>query len=159
MYRASAYIEDDVLEALGEAVQTAPDRLRRGLGIIARGPVAQATIADLAAEPGSPDYPIRWKSVKQRRAFFVTDGFGEGIPTVRDHRLSQGWRIVLAGLADQYIFSVENSTPYTEFVQGMYQQPFHIDTGWPDANKVIRDHSDDFQEAVIDLWLNMAAQQ
>lgn len=152
MYQASVYIEDDVLAALGEAVQTAPDRLRRGLGIIARGPIAQSLIKDLSTEPGSPHYPIRWKSPKQRRAFFATDGFGGGIPTARNHRLSQGWRVVLAGLADTNIFSVENSTPYTEFVQGMYQQPMHIDTGWPDANKVIRDHSEEFENAAIDLW-------
>ena len=41
-------------------------------------------VKERMSEPGQPvTYPIQWDSEKQRRAFFATDGFGEGIPYQR----------------------------------------------------------------------------
>lgn len=46
-------------------------------------------------KPGKkPTYPIPWDSLKQKRAFFATDGFGGGIPYKRTGKIVAGWSIV-----------------------------------------------------------------
>lgn len=153
MYSVSAILDLDVLDAVQETAKIARPRMRRELGIIARGPIAQNLIKELSTEPGRPKYPIRWKSDRQRRAFFATNGFGHGIPYVRTHKLSRGWRVVLDDItASTGVFRVENSQPYTRYVQGDDQQPFHIDTGWPFAAPIIRKYEDQLQDVVIDTW-------
>lgn len=45
-------------------------------------------------EEGSPvTYPIHWDSPKQQRAYFATDGFGEGIPYRRKGEYQQAWKV------------------------------------------------------------------
>lgn len=44
-------------------------------------------------EPGKPiRYPVHWDSEKQRRAYFATDGFGEGIPYRRTYKRPNAWQ-------------------------------------------------------------------
>jgi hypothetical protein len=46
-------------------------------------------------KPGAPIfYPVNWDTVKQRKAFFATDGFGRGIPTGRSGDYQKGWKII-----------------------------------------------------------------
>jgi hypothetical protein len=122
-------------------------------------------LAQLQQEPGSPKYPIRWPSERQRRAFFATDGFGRGIPTKRSHALSQAWQAIvnveqitrfqvftnslIAFLAQfkiteaptppppTIIVDVSNPVSYERYVEGENQQGFHKDTGWLYAPDVI----------------------
>jgi len=50
-------------------------------------------ITDDMREPGKPvTYPVQWDSEKQRKAFFATDGFGNGIPYVRKGDYESGWK-------------------------------------------------------------------
>jgi hypothetical protein len=45
-------------------------------------------------QPGAPVvYPIQWDSVRQRKAFFASNGFGHGIPYRRQGRYEQGWQL------------------------------------------------------------------
>lgn len=73
-------------------------------------------------KPGAkPNYPIKWDSDRQRRAFFATDGFGRGIPTMRTNQLVNGWKIVR--LANGY--QMTNDVYYTKYVSGnAYGQVF-----------------------------------
>ena len=44
-------------------------------------------------EEGKPiRYPVQWDSERQRRAYFATGGFGQGIPYQRKNRYRFGWR-------------------------------------------------------------------
>jgi hypothetical protein len=116
------------------------------------------TLQRLQQEPGSPHYPIRWTSLRQKRAFFASDGFGRGIPTRRTHALSRGWDVFVnieqIGRIEAYkvallefltrltggaaptpppavvIVSVDNPVKYEQYVTGIHQQGFHQDTGW-----------------------------
>jgi hypothetical protein len=131
-------------------------------------------LAQLQQEPGSPKYPIRWTSERQRRAFFATDGFGRGIPTKRSHALSQAWQVIvnveqitrfqvftnslIAFLAQfkiteaptppppTIIVDVSNPVSYERYVEGENQQGFHKDTGWLYAPDVI---NTGFQQAEV----------
>jgi len=37
-------------------------------------------------------YPVNWKTLKQKLAFFASNGFGGGIPTIRSHKYERGWK-------------------------------------------------------------------
>ena len=45
-------------------------------------------------QPGKPiTYPVKWDSLKQRRDFFATNGFGRGIPLSRTGGYQKGYMI------------------------------------------------------------------
>jgi|GEM_PF-3941447 len=88
------------------------------------------TLAPYLVVPGGVIYPIQWKSVKQRRAFFATNGFGKGIPTKRSGTLQQAWVLTLQRGKDDATFTMVNNSGYEQYVTGMAQQPFHAVTGW-----------------------------
>lgn len=92
------------------------------------------TLAPYQVAPGSVKYPIQWASPKQRRAFFATNGFGRGIPTVRTNDLQKAWRLVLNTTDGEASFSAVNDSGYEQFVTGAAQQPFHTATGWYQSN-------------------------
>lgn len=154
-WRANVFIEQDVRQAVAERAKSFPKRWRRGLGLIARGARAQSLIRALSTEPGRPKYPIRWKSQRQRRyVMMLLERRGE-LPYIRKHTLSRGWQFLLESAgqdADKGIFLIKNDAPETRYVQGADQQPYHIDTGWPAAEPLIREASPGFESDVIDLW-------
>ncbi len=72
-------------------------------------------IADRMSKPGSPIfYPVRWDSAKQMRAFFATNGFGGGIPTVRTDSIPTGWKVNTTSNG----CDVVNNQPGSLFVYG-----------------------------------------
>ncbi len=86
----------------------------------------------LGQEPGAVAYPIQWKSERQRKAFFASDGFGKGIPYQRIGTLVQAWEVTVVPGSDEFPAAIEvrNFDPAVQFVQGIWQQPFHRNTGW-----------------------------
>lgn len=92
--------------------------------------LAQRALRRLTQQPGPPRYPIRWKSRRQRRAFFATKGFGRGIPTRRTGGLVAGWQVRYSKQGQLHTLTLANPVPSMQFVQGQAQQPFHKDTGW-----------------------------
>lgn len=96
----------------------------------------KTTLSQPAPKPG---HPIRWDSLKQKRAFFASDGFGRGIPTQRSGRTVRGWQLVR--LEDGYRLS--NREPGAFFVFGdLFQRKSqsNIHAGrWP-ATKAVAFH-------------------
>lgn len=144
----------DIIEALADQMQKTPGLLRTALK-------RQGTrfktrmLGELRTEPGKPSYPIRWKSEKQRRAYYATDGFGRGIGAPRTHALSQGWRVDIDD--SQFLsFEVHNIKDYAIYVQGDDQQPFHIDTAWNYAPRIIADERERFEDVLIDTYFTVA---
>lgn len=144
---------DDVFEALAEQFQKTPALLNTALKRQASKSKSRI-LGRLREEPGNPSYPIRWKSEKQRRAFFATDGFGRGIGAPRTHALSEGWTVDIDG-SNFFSMDVYNKKDYTRFVEGEDKQPFHIDTGWLDANPILRDESERFEDVVIETYFTV----
>lgn len=103
---------------------------------------AEDMLRVLRTEPGPVKYPIRWTSVKQRKAFFASNGFGRGIPAVRSHELANGWKYRVIYTPGQLAeVEVENPAPYEQFVTGRNQQAFHAITGWNLNEMVFEDYS------------------
>lgn len=128
--------DEGLIDAYIELLRTAPEFTRETVNKEVNG-VRPDLLADLQAKPGPVKYPIQWKSAKQRRAFFATNGFGRGIPTQRTDTLINAYRIGVEytanNIAEVY---VNNDTPYYDFVKGRDQQPFHEITGWRDDQDV-----------------------
>lgn len=67
-------------------------------------------------EPGKAiTYPVQWDSVRQRKAFFASNGFGGGIPYRRQGRYEQGWK--LKPVENGY--ELQNRTRAARFVGGL----------------------------------------
>lgn len=128
-------------------VRNLPDALHRSL-FMKRGKLANAALRKITRVPGAPVYPIRWKSQRQRKAFFASKGFGRGIPTRRNYELLRGWHIELVRTPYGGMISLENPVPYMIFVQGDAAQPFHLDTGWVQKSDVMDDF---YKEVAVDL--------
>lgn len=143
----------DVIEVLAEQMQKTPALLNTAL----RRQASKAKtrmLGRLREEPPKPNYPLRWASERQRRAFFASDGFGRGIGAARTHALSQGWTVDIDG-SDYFSMHVYNKRDYVRFVEGDDKQPFHIDTGWLDANPILRDESEKFEDIVIETFFTV----
>ena len=65
--------------------------------------------------PGAKiNYPVKWDSEKQRRAFFATNGFGRGIPTHRTDSYSKGWNIERRESG----YKMVNQVKYSQYIGG-----------------------------------------
>lgn len=72
--------------------------------------------------------PYQWQSEKQRKAYFASDGFGNGIPYQRTGTMSDGWTYTQT--SDWTRVNIENSTDYTRYVVGETMQDGHAKDGW-----------------------------
>lgn len=157
MIRVQVTVPKDVLRAIRGTAARAP---RTMLAIYRKRmePVNRRYIGRLKHTPGSPQYPIRWKSERQRRAFFATNGFGRGIPSQRTGKVSDGWRVRQSSHPFQGTTTVSNDVPYAVFVYGSisapnnWQQPFHQDTGWPNATEIVVEWSEVAEDTAIAAW-------
>lgn len=156
MIRIEVTVDTDVLEAISETAVTAPKRMQQAFNR-ATASIRAQLYRDLTKEPPRPSYPIRWKSEKQRRAFFATNGFGRGIPTKRSGRYLKGWRVLYTPV-NAYIgtLTAENNVPYAKFISGDDAQPFHLDTGWTQAAPVLADYRQRATELLIDTWYRVS---
>ena len=98
-------------------VQKRFERLRRKIPIVSRKRMYDAAVAirHEMKQPGAkPEYPIQWDSVKQRKAFFATDGFGRGIPTKRSGETAKGWQVIRTEAG----YDVGNPLAHAKFIAG-----------------------------------------
>lgn len=117
-------VPDIIYQTITQDVSTAEPEIMSQLRT-EPGPVVYAGI-------GAQGQPVlRWKSEKQRKAFFATNGFGHGIPYKRTHEFVRSWRMRIDYSNPIIGISIGNDTPARQFITGQYQQPFHQDTGWP----------------------------
>jgi len=155
MIRVDVTVDTDVLDAISEAAQTAPRRMNVAYKRRIKR-IRQQILDELRQYPGPVKYPFRWKSERQRRAFFATNGFGHGIPYVRTNALKDGWTTRIRDTKDGAVFEVANNTDYAEFVVGDFAQPGHINTGWPNAAKTISEFREKATDELIDVWGEVA---
>lgn len=121
-----------------------------------QGRIALKAIKRLGEIPGPPQYPIRWKSERQRRAFFASKGFGRGVPTKRKNVIIKGWYADVR--ADTFGGAITLKNPHSEwvFLQGSFAQPFHIDTGYTQLKDVVDDFYQDGTLIIADTWFRAA---
>lgn len=154
MISLSITVDDDIIVAYQELFRDLPKLSQRAF----RGEITRVTrpmLDELTATPGPPQYPIRWKSERQRRAFFASNGFGRGIPTQRSGALQEAWSVEVVGGQFDMDVLVDNDLPYAQYVQGDDQQPFHADTGWPLAAPIVDRYSELVGDALINTWFSI----
>ncbi len=138
MFSAEVALDTAWLDLIRAAAEVLPEVVNRYVRRDIRPFVSQWVDKTLRREPGPVAYPFLWASEKQRRAFFATDGFGQGIPYRRRRRYIHSWHVegdytdTFSGIA------VTSDSPVAEFVGGRRQQPGHVQTGWPNAVEVIQ---------------------
>lgn len=106
---------------------------------------ADSARRELSDYPPAAKHPIQWTSVKQRKAYFATDGFGAGIPYKRTNGLANAWVIESRTKDRTSIIVIENTAPQAKFVIGTlsnsktsFQQQFHKNTGWNPVSETAR---------------------
>jgi len=93
------------------------ERLRKKIPLVSRQRLYDTAveIRKKMKEPGKkPTYPIQWDSVRQRKAFFASDGFGRGIPTRRSGEYLRGWKVIKR--EDGY--DVGNPLAHSKYISG-----------------------------------------
>jgi hypothetical protein len=154
MINVTITVDADILDALGEQVRRAPALVK---GAVRRqvNKERQRLRAELKVTPGPPKYPLRWKSEKQRRAFFATNGFGKGIPYQRTGKMVDAWDLQTVNLPDGLEISAVNETAYARFVIGDDAQPFHLDTGWRQAAPTLANSRARLENDLIEIWYTL----
>lgn len=142
---------DVLLVKLQMNIKNLPDTMHNAMQG-QEGRLANDALRKLTIIPGAPVYPLRWKSPKQRRAYFATNGFGRGIPSVRKYTLVKGWRVVYTRTATGGQISMTNPVEYMQYVQGDDAQPFHLDTGWVQRGDVQNDFVRETSQQVTAVW-------
>lgn len=87
-------------------------------------------LAMFAVEPPPHTGGIDWTSDLQQVAFFASDGFGGGIPTVRDHSYVNAFELKPVTKNFEGLFVLTNDDEGAPYIGGELQQQFHRDTGW-----------------------------
>jgi hypothetical protein len=105
----------------------------------------------MAAPGAKPSYPINWVSIRQKKAFFATDGFGGGIPHRRTEAYQRGFEIVKLDNGYRLI----NNMPGAQYVGGNAygQGQSQIHTGrWPFFRDIVDEETahlaEDVQEQI-----------
>lgn len=143
-------VDDDILQAYQQRIPQYPKLLQRAFqGELRR--VSQKYLKQLQTPPGAPRYPLRWKSERQRRYVMAKLRRENNLPYQRTGRLTRGWKLTL----ERDRVRLENATPYAIFVQGDWAQPFHLDTGWPQAAPLISAMADELTDALIQTWYSI----
>lgn len=158
MIRAFLTYDPAVLNSLISDIQTAPARFQRNLQ--RRFPAFKsAVLRNVDVIPGPPRYPIRWKSERQKRAFFASNGFGRGIPTGRVSEpggVLGGYDVELqaavGGVEAEGQLTLINHYPGAAYIIGEFQQPFHADTGWVQVDTVQAQNETLAVDFITETW-------
>lgn len=155
MIRIDVTVDDDIILAIEAALKTSPGRMKTAYKrAVSR--LRSRILQRLKIEPNKPTYPLRWKSEKQRRAFFATNGFGNGIPYQRTGKLLASYDVSVLDTNDGGVLSIVNSDPKARFVIGDDAQPMHLDTGWIQSADVASDARVEAENVLIETWFTVA---
>lgn len=154
MFQTKITRREDTLAALATQLQKAP-LLMQTRARVAVMPLAEQMREILATTPGPSHRPVIWTSAKQRRAYFATNGFGQGIPYRRSGKLQQGWRVELVPDDKGGEIIAYNEVPYTRWVQGASQQIQHYATGWVEAIPTVAAFEARLDDALVDAWFDV----
>src|SRR6056297_1510184 len=154
MYSGSLSIDNDIIDAIENNAGKLPALMNTAFKR-QRTKIRQSVLARLRVEPGPVKYTIQWKSDKQRKAFFASNGFGKGIPTKRTGALTKAWDVEFTEAGETYEIVATNNKPYARYVIGDDQQPFHRNTGWYQADNILIDETIKAQDALIETWFTV----
>lgn len=151
MIQIESVVDIDIVKAYRDLARDLPKVTQRAFkGIIQRH--STKIIRELSTEPGSPRYPLRWKSDRQRRYVMAKLRREGNLPYQRTHKLAKSWRADIRATGAEGWLEIRNDTPDARFVQGDDVQPFHLDTGWPQAAEVFVKYEELMVDDLIQTW-------
>lgn len=152
-------VPNDIIDAYNTRIANSPKLLETAFNRqVTR--LRRRILDTLQEDPGPVVYAnngrLRWKSERQRRAFFASNGFGGGIPSTRSGELQRAYdvRPDKSG-SNGGILLITNSDPSAPYVVGDDAQPYHLDTGWPQIADVVVQYEDIAADALIETWLTI----
>lgn len=149
-------VDPDIMMAYADLLDDAPKTIDAFVGKTIVKQV-EDEVSRVDQYPGPVVRPIEWANPiptpsgkrsnilgglwsRQKAAYFASNGFGAGIPYQRKGTF---WNPVTVDWnADDGTLTVIHNNPIAKFVVGMFQQPFHRNTGWPKVE-------DEYLEIVI----------
>jgi hypothetical protein len=161
MFSLSISFDSDVMDALQDALDSAPKTTNTIINRAILPEFTERVKREVTPYPPARHGKVRWKSERQWKAYFATDGFGSGIPYVRSGRFGQAWELNYTELENGGQITISNNArtrtgdPLAQYIVGEHQQPFHADTGWPKADDKLATIQEDLTDAVIDVYFSI----
>ncbi len=149
-------IPKDVFAAVRELPTRATRNFNRELQTTVK-PELQRHVKDLVAvAPGPVVHPFQFATIRSRKAFFATRGFGRGIPTRRTNAIINAWTIEITRAGEKSYIILTNTNPASQYVYGTPHQrqvPGHFRTGWgKDLRPALALIQERATELIIDAW-------
>ena len=145
-------LRGNILERAANSIKNAPNKAKNDQVKIAQS-VKYYVRKYIAVEPKKAKKILRWASPKQQA--YVNWAQAKGIirdPYVRTHALKDGWIVTVKVQRFDGTIAVVNKVPYSGWVQGERQQPFHEDTGWVKAPTVLKGLEDEWAGRSAAAW-------
>lgn len=124
-------LENNELENMAAFCEVYPDLALETSRDTFNTQIKPGLLDELRYYPGPVKYPFQFGTARSRRAYFATNGFGNGIPYHRTGALAAGWRTDVFMSDNAVAMSVSNPVKATPYVIGRYQVAGHRNTGWP----------------------------
>lgn len=155
MYRVKLTINPQVFSAFRDLSARSQREFRRELQTQVKPTLQKQADATFGSDPGPVKYKIDWTSVKQRAAFFASNGFGRGIPTKRTDQLRTSWSVKVSSYLVEHLVTLRNPKGYAKYVYpSPHQQRFHAKTGWgKDFERYTRDFENAADVVIAAAWL------
>lgn len=157
-YAVRLTIDADILDALRETAKEAPRAVQVFVERTVKGDL-ETDLNALRYTPPPPHFPrgqFPWKSQRQRRAYFATNGFGGGIPYRRGMPgIASKWKVVVELTTNSGLITAGNDSPAAPYVYAPHQQPFHANR-WPDPDRTLLTAQDRAVENLIAGWYSIA---
>jgi hypothetical protein len=130
MVKAEIVINWGKLKDIPKEVQATPEQFRREVRNELRNGIGPEIILDLRQRmPQKSKQPIVWTSPEQQKAFHATNGFGQGIPTVRSGQLENSFEARMRGNQYESVLEIVSTDPDAVYVIGKWRQRFHRNSG------------------------------
>lgn len=156
--RITAQTDTDILDAIAEQAQRTPALMNKAMRrVYVRR--RRDLLEKLQEEPPPvtpADYPLRWKSERQRRYVMAKLRREGNLPYRRTHAVSQGWEVSIEETDRGLTLYAENTTPHSIFVMGDYQQPMFIDIGWNVAAEIFVEEEEQLNDELIEVWYTIS---
>lgn len=121
--------------------------------------VKKKYLTPLSTEPGPPDYPIQWASLRQKIYVIAMLRAQGNLPYERSHDLSTGWQILDNFKDFDGSLLLVNDVPYVVYVQEAQAQPFHVNR-WTQKDDVIAEvgpvAAEMYLQAGLTVWDDFA---
>lgn len=142
----------DVINAIRGLPKAQQKKMNARLNGDVKKDIQKVVEKEFSKEPGPVKLPFQFATERSRRAYFATNGFGNGIPYQRKGKVSKQWKTQIQKL-NIIIF---NASPAGKYVYGPRQVAGHKNTGWgKEVDKASKRTLDAATDIIIAAWVQV----